>query len=223
MTDGDRLYRNYKDGQPAINAYLDDYALLITALLDIYQATFEPQYLTRAEAYIDYVEAHFIDPETGLYFYTSDQDAALIARKKELQDNVIPGSNSVMAHALLTYGLLMGSPAHTDKAQTMLRRMLQHVDKYPSSFANWARLRLRFVYPDHELVILGPDADTARTAALKQFLPNVLLAGSTTDSDLTPLFNGRFHADKTLFYLCQQGACQLPSESLAGALEGLQT
>ena len=88
-----------------INAFLDDYALTTEAFIALYQVTFDEQWLNKAEALANYSLLHFFDSESGMFNYTSNLDPPLIARKKEISDNVIPASNSTMARNLYTLGL----------------------------------------------------------------------------------------------------------------------
>ena len=102
-----RLLRNHKDGKSSINAFLDDYAITIDALLSLYEVTFDEVYISTSQQLLDYAIEHFSNQESGLFFFTSDLDPALVARKSELGDNVIPGSNSIMARNLLKLGELL--------------------------------------------------------------------------------------------------------------------
>ncbi|MCF8388654.1 MAG: thioredoxin domain-containing protein, partial [Bacteroidales bacterium] len=102
------LFRNYKNGKASINAFLDDYAMSIQAMISLYQATFDEKWLGFALELNSHVMQHFFDSKSGMFYYTSDQDEALVVRKMELADNVIPASNSVMAHNLFLLGALYG-------------------------------------------------------------------------------------------------------------------
>ena len=94
------LNHSYKKGRSTINAYLEDYAFIIDSFLKLYEATFDVRWLNEADALMAYSIEHFFDDESGMFFFTSDEDPALIARKMEVNDNVIPASNSVMANNL---------------------------------------------------------------------------------------------------------------------------
>ncbi|MCB0616745.1 MAG: thioredoxin domain-containing protein, partial [Phaeodactylibacter sp.] len=107
LREDNRLDRNYKDGQSSINGFLDDYAFTIQTFISLYENTFDEQWLQRAESLAQYALTHFLDEESGLFFYTSNLDPPLIARKMETEDNVIPASNSAMARALHRLGTLL--------------------------------------------------------------------------------------------------------------------
>jgi uncharacterized protein YyaL (SSP411 family) len=125
LRDDGGLNRNYKDGRSAINAFLDDYALVIDAWLALYQVTFEERWLHSARRLADYAIAHFYDASSGMFYYTSDLDPPLVARKKELSDNVIPASNSVFAKDLHKLGQYFYHQEYLDLAAQMLHNMSQ--------------------------------------------------------------------------------------------------
>ncbi|MCK4855324.1 MAG: thioredoxin domain-containing protein, partial [Bacteroidales bacterium] len=100
MGDDLQMTRNYKNGKSSIPAFLDDYAFTISAFIEIYRSTFDESWLKKAEALTDYTLEHFLDEQTGMFFYTHDKHSNLIVRKKDISDNVIPSSNSEMAKNL---------------------------------------------------------------------------------------------------------------------------
>ena len=104
MGDDLQMTRNYKNGKSSIPAFLDDYAFTISALMEIYRSTFDESWLRKAETLTDYTLEHFLDEQTGMFFYTHDHHSNLIVRKKEISDNVIPSSNSEMAKNLFQLG-----------------------------------------------------------------------------------------------------------------------
>src|SRR5690606_30334545 len=100
------LYRSYKTEKAYTPAFLEDYAAVIQAFIQLYQVSFDQNWLTEAKSLTEYTLLHFYDEEDG-YFYFNDPDAEkLIANKKELFDNVIPASNSIMARNLHQLGII---------------------------------------------------------------------------------------------------------------------
>ena len=94
------LNHNYKNGQSTINGYLEDYATVIDAYISLYEATLNEKWLTTSKQLADYSFDHFYDSERAMFYFTSDEDQNLITRKMEIEDNVIPASNSIMAKNL---------------------------------------------------------------------------------------------------------------------------
>jgi len=213
-----RLYRIYKNGKSMINAYLEDYAFVIQALLDLYESCFDEHYLQRAEELIAIVEADFRNDKTGLYFFTSSKDRALINRVVEIQDNVIPAANSVMAHNYFRLGKITGNTALVDTAKHMLQVVLAGMDHYAPSYSNWLQLLLNFTYPFYEIVITGKDAAELAKQFQQRYMPNKVIAATATPSNL-PILKDRLRQDKSFIYICKYGQCHLPVLTVSEALE----
>ncbi|TGD78902.1 thioredoxin domain-containing protein [Hymenobacter wooponensis] len=218
---GDQLYRNYKNGQASINAFLEDYALLIQAYISLYEATFAEEWLREADTLLAYILANFFDPEENQFFYTNAQSAALIARKKELFDNVIPASNSVMAHNLHRLGLHLENERYTELAGLMLEQVHELAVKEPQHLTNWAALYAARLRPTAEIAIVGPEAEKFRADLSRHYLPNIVLAGTTTSSGLPLLANRDARHNQTTIYVCFNRACQQPVYSVDEALAQL--
>ncbi len=211
-----RLDRNYKNGKSSINGFLDDYALTIQALLGLYEITFSPRYLDHAELLTDYVRAHFTNPESPLFYYTSDIDPPLVARKTEVGDNVISSSNSVMARNLRDLGELLGKDDYLAQAQHMLATVLPQMTgrNRVDYFANWARLYAELHAPPYEIAIVGPQAPALRDEMARHFLPHARLLGGLTEGDL-PLLQNKLREGETYIYVCRNKSCKLPVKTVA--------
>ncbi|QKG53507.1 thioredoxin domain-containing protein [Hymenobacter sp. BRD67] len=220
LREGPRLYRTWKNGRATINGFLEDYALVIEAYVSLYEATFTESWLREAETLTRYVLDNFFDAAEQLFYYTDASAEPLIARKKELFDNVIPGSNSVMAHNLLRLGRHLENTEYQTLAAAMLSQVQALAAKEPQHLANWASLYAALLRPGAEVAITGPQAEARRTELSRHFLPHDILAGSLTTSEL-PLLAGRSVADKTIIYVCRDRTCQLPVYSVAEALAKL--
>ncbi len=202
----------YHNGQPQPKqaAFLDDYALLIRALLDLYQVNFDASLLEVSLLLTQFTIAHFSDPEDPLLFYTPDQQTDVILRKKELFDNAVPSGNSTMAGNLLALGLLLDRPEYSKRARAMLEKMIPAVSSYPSSFAGWANTYLHQVYPIAEIAVVGPQWATLAKEVGRIFVPGRIMEASASGRADSPLLAGKEHPDQTRIYLCENYACQLP-------------
>ncbi|MEM7657273.1 MAG: thioredoxin domain-containing protein [Bacteroidota bacterium] len=216
LSEGGQLFRNYKAGKRSINAFLDDYANLIQGYISLYQATFDEQWLQQADLHLQYVLTHFSEEESGMFFFTSDEDPVLVRRKMERQDDVIPASNSQLAQALHTLGLLLDQEAYRDRSLEMLKRMKSDLVNSPGWHANWAQLLLRQLYPHFEVAITGPEAANLRQALIQRYHPNRVFAGAASASEL-PLLQDRFQDQSTIF-VCEGFTCQLPVHSVEAAI-----
>jgi uncharacterized protein YyaL (SSP411 family) len=215
---GKKLYRTWKQGTPKISAFLDDYAFLIDALLGLYHATFNETYIEYADALTQQALELFLDKNSPLFFYTSSEEQPLIMRKKEVQDNVIPSSNAVMGHNLLTLGHLLCKEDYKERAAQMASSILKDAVKYPGAYAHWLLLISRLVYPDFEVAICGPEYKRKRADFEYNYLPNVVLLGGNGNGKL-PLLQHKFSNEKTQFFICQNKTCQLPVDCISQVLE----
>lgn len=223
MREDFRLQRNYKDGKSAINAFLDDYATIIQASIDLYEVTFDIQHLERARQMQAYVDQHFYDAEAGLYYYTSDIDPPLVSRRAEKMDNVIPSSNSMTARNLFRLGHYFYDEDYLERSKTLLQNVLPDaVDGRSASFyANWLRLYLLMLQPPYEVAIVGPQSLEVAHDMLRSYLPHTLLLGSTGDENLK-LLEYKSVENATMIYVCQNKACRLPTEQVSEALDQIK-
>lgn len=218
-TDKDyKLNRIYKNGNSTINGFLDDYASTIQALIDLYQVTFEIEWIHHAEKYMEYVLEHFSSTESPMLFYTSDSDPELIARKIEIPDNVIPSSNSIMANNLYFLGLLLDKKEYTEKSLNMLSFVKEQVEKGSPYYANWASLYLWQLNQSNEVVIMGENSLDFRKGFNDDFLPLVLFAGSEKEENL-PLLENRLIDREIRIYVCKNKTCHLPVKKVSEALK----
>ena len=213
-----RMYRNYKNGTVAINGFLDDYAFVISAFIELYQVSFDEQWLEQSKLLTEHCLQHFWDSTAQMFYYTPDYNPALIARKKELTDNVIPGSNSEMANNLFKLSLYYNQQDYRDKALQMLSNVADNVLQNPTYFYNWGKLMLDVMREPYEVAILGNNYSAIRTALDKQYLPHVLLMGGLKEGTLD-LLQHKLVKGRTTVYVCQQKACQRPVESASEALK----
>ena len=212
-----RLWRNYKDGNTSINAFLDDYALLADAYIQLYQATFDVQWLNKARLIADYAIAHFRDAKSGMFFYTSDKSENLIARKMEITDNVIPASNSVMAHVLYRLGEYYYHQPYIQMSQSMLNQVADEVPKGGPYYANWASLMGMMTYGPFEIAIMGEEAVAKSHQMQQHYLPTALFMGGREEN--LPLLEYKGVEEGTLIYVCRNKACKLPVKEVKAAME----
>jgi len=213
-----RLSRNYKNGKASINAFLDDYAFTIDAFISLYQATFDIKWLNDALCLTEYAVAHFYDDGTGVFYYTSDIDPPLVARKMEISDNVIPSSNSQMAKNLYILGHYYTDIDYLEKAERMLNSVKQNALEGGAYFANWSILMAWFADPPYEVAILGKDFEAKRKELDKLYLPNVYLSGGAGEGKLS-LHKNRFIPGQTTIYVCRDKTCKLPVIEVKEALK----
>ncbi len=224
MDSSGHLWRTYKDGQVAIDAFLDDYAWVMRAFLALYPITFDETWLQRARQLSRYVQTHFDAADSPLFFYVSELQAdALIARRKEVEDNVIPSSNSTLAHAFFELGHYDYDTSLLAQARQMLAAVMPQVLRHRQAdfYANWCRLYLRHLRPPWEVAIVGPRAPALRDSLCRRYLPHALLLGGTDEGSLE-LLQGKLQGEQTYIYVCQNKVCRLPVQTVADALQQLK-
>ena len=211
------LFRVYKDGKVSTEAFLDDYALLADAYINLYEVTFDLHWLNLSQLLTEHTWNHFADNENHLFFYTSDQAENLIARKHEISDNVIPASNSVLAHVLYKLGLMFENSEYSQMAEKMTFKIRNEITVQGAYYANWAMLLGKLTHPTYEVAILGENFLSVSHEMQKKYLPVSIFAGGINEN--LPILKQRLISNKTVIYVCQNKSCNLPVYSANEALE----
>ena len=202
--------------------FLEDYSFLCEALIALYQSTFDEHWLEEANQLAEYTLEHFYDSESGMFYFTSDLDAPLIARKKEIADNVIPSSNSSLAKALFYLSIYFENKKYAEISTQMLNNVKDAMPAYGSGYSNWGILFLHLASPFNEIVIAGSDAEQKRNDLNQTYLPNKILAGSDDGKSKLSLLENRYMQGKTLVYVCKNKTCKLPVENVSEALRQIE-
>jgi uncharacterized protein YyaL (SSP411 family) len=222
MRDG-RLLRTYKDGQSKLNAYLEDYAYVIEALMAVYEATFDLKYFSHARRLADTMIAQFWDESDGGFYFTSADHEELIARTKDYFDNATPSGNSVAALALLKLGLLTQENDYRRYAITILRSMRQTMSRYASGFGYLLCALDFYLAEPKEIAIIG-DTDSHEIRSFvgeiyDRYLPNKVIAaarpGDEESAEAIKLLVGRPLVDgMATAYVCRNYTCLAPATSV---------
>jgi len=215
------IAHTYAPGECKIEGFLDDYAFVADGLIALYQIDFKEKWLHLADQLVQYAVKHFYDQKEQYFFYTSSS-SELIARKKELFDNVIPSSNSAMACDLHKLGVLLENTDYIELAQGMLSRMLPLVKQYPSDTSNWAVLATEMALPMAEVAIIGTDYQEVALELVQHYHPNKVVMGTEAHSDLPLLRERRTEDNQTTLYVCYNKTCQLPVHDVSDALDQLE-
>jgi hypothetical protein len=226
LRDEGRLLRAWQGDRAAGPAFAEDYAFLIAALLDLYEASPDPRWLREARSLQTQLDAHYADARGGGYFGTADDQEKLLAREKPGQDGALPSANSVAALNLLRLSELLGDDAYRERALGIFAAMDERLSAAPGAFGELL-LALDYLWdPTKEVVIVAPasgEAPTAMLAPLRtSFAPNRVVARVTQGADLdahaalVPLVEGkRAIAGQATAYVCQNRVCSLPTSDPA--------
>jgi hypothetical protein len=199
------LYRRWRDGQRAIAAFLDDYAALTQAHIDLYEMSFDPRQLELARSLADAMLERFEDPAGGLY--SSAESADLVLRLKDDYDGAEPSGNSLAAGALLRLAAYTRHEPYREAALRILHAFASRLNQQPLTLPQMLCAWMFELTPQRQVVIAGPAPEPFLAALRTRFRPATLVFVNPADAPWSamPAIDGR-----TAAYVCENYACQLP-------------
>ncbi len=222
---GDRLIRSHEksngldDAEP-LSGFLEDYVWTIDAFLALYQITLDFKWLNESKKLAKYVLNHFYDPKEKLFYYTDHQSTTLIARKKEVFDNVIPSSNAGMAFNLFRLGHIFNNKNYQKIAFEMVSGMTSLTRNEPEFLSYWGSTLLAMNTPIVEVVVAGTVNEEIIEKLFQKTGSHTFLLRSSPEEEIEiPLVKGKSAIDgKTTFYVCVNKTCQLPVTDVSKVL-----
>ncbi|HEV3259197.1 MAG TPA: thioredoxin domain-containing protein [Gemmataceae bacterium] len=217
-----RLLRTYSAGtEPKLNAYLEDYAFLINALVSLYEATFSPRWIEAALDLAEVMVDQFWDTAEAGFFYTGRNHEELIARTKDPQDGSIPSGNSMAVTALLRLAALTGRLDLQEKAEATLELFRGLMAKAPMAVGQMLTALDFHLGPVQEFAVVGdpaaPETRRVLRAIYGGFRPNKVVAlknpaaaGDRNGEELLPLLEGKTTSGPVTTYVCRNFTCQAP-------------
>ncbi|MEM6282399.1 MAG: thioredoxin domain-containing protein [Chloroflexota bacterium] len=222
MTTGEgRLYRTSKNGESKLNAYLEDYANVIDAMLELYQTTFDEKWFNHARNFANIVLEHFRAEDGAGFFDTSNDHEELVVRPRNLQDNATPSGNGMMAKQLVRLAAYTGDTRYEEAARSVIRTLASAMRQYPLAFAQSLNAADMMITGMKEVAVVGePSAEATQTLLniiRTPYRPNVITALSPQNVDgetNIPLMNYRtMRSGQPTVYVCENFACQMPVTS----------
>lgn len=218
VTENDRLYLRYRDGEAAYVGQLEDYAVYALALLELYRVTFDAKYLQCALHRAKQMVELFEDKKNGGYYMTAFDGEQLIARPKETYDGAMPSGNSVAAMVLQTLATLTGEPEWHAAADRQLSFLAGEIEEYPSASCFGVLALMDALYSHRELVCAASDVQPGELAAYLKAHPAdglyVLLKAKENAADLARLApytkDYPIPVQGAMYYLCENGSCKAP-------------
>ncbi|OGP89034.1 MAG: thioredoxin [Deltaproteobacteria bacterium RBG_16_48_10] len=212
------LMRVYNRGRCLVKGYSEDYAFFIQALLDLYEATFEIDWLKEADDLNGRMIHQFWDQRKGGFFFSGKENESLIARSKSPYDNAIPSSNSVGVINLLRLGYLTGEDSLKEKAEQILRLFYPFLKEHPSGFSHMLSGFSFFISPE-EIGIVGPKNDPRTQSMLREvnlaFLPHKILSLKDPKEQIKgswlPFLKDREVAEAPTAFVCKGFTCLPPA------------
>lgn len=216
LIENDKLHR-FPDKN--MEGFMEDYAAVIQGFITYYETTLDDTYLTLAESLMKRAEEVFFDTSDHLYYFTSNESESLIARKKELFDNVIPSSNSLMAWNLVHLGTHLYDDQMIEKGKAMLAQTKSLIIQEPEYMSNWAMLAMELTKAFAEVIIVGPKAKEYANKMNQKFIPNKIISGTVTESENTPFSLKKMINQETTIYVCFDKSCKRPVTTIEEALQ----
>jgi uncharacterized protein len=221
FVNGDTDYfHTYKNGLAKYPAFLDDYAYLIQACIQLQEITSAVKYLDIAKQLTTVVITNFSDDDTGYFYFTNNGQQDIVVRKKEVYDGATPSGNSVMLENLFYLSIVFNISEWNARAERIMASLGNVVLKYPASFGIWASLLLKNTFGINEVVVTGVNFAQIRDNILLQYLPGkILQSGNSKENERFPMFAGKKTGEETLIYLCRQYSCKTPVNSITKLIE----
>ena len=233
MLDDGRLFRRYRDGQAGVPGFLDDYAFFTVALIDLYQATFDPSWLESASKLCDRMIELFWDEKQGAFTFSASDNEKLIKPITEAMDGAEPSGNSIAALALARLGRMLMKPDIEKKADRVIRTFSPLIAKYPIGFTQMLLAVDFLLGPGMEAVIAGDRLDQRTRdlihAVRRHYNPDIVIFSARNEEEHRELEKlTSFVRDKTMLngqptaYICRNFSCQNPTHSVAEIAELLE-
>jgi len=215
------LHRTFKNAEPKLNGYLDDYAYMANASVDMFENTSHPKYLLFATNLANYLITHFWDDSTNGFFFTSDDHEKLIMRPKNNYDLSMPSGNSVAAYVLLKLYYITQNKQFLEIAKKIIESQAISAAENPFAFGYLLNALYLYYQKPTEITIINGKNSELVSSLRKKFLPESIMVLVENQSNLDalskhPFFSGKeFQNDKTTVFVCKNFSCSLPLSDLS--------
>jgi uncharacterized protein len=220
-----RLLATYNDGHAHLNAYLDDYAFLADAVLELQQVRFRADELRFARELLEVILRHYMDERAGGFFFTSDDHEQLIHRPKSFSDDATPAGNGVAAFALQRMGYLLGEARYLDAAERTVRAGWAMMERYPQGHTSLLTALDEMLHPP-EIVLLRGDPEMIgswRRELAKLYSPRrMVLAVPAGAPDLPAAIAEKTPQGAAVAYVCRGNVCGEPIASFPELADALR-
>jgi hypothetical protein len=208
-------FHTRKNGVGQIDPFLEDFAFLIKAMLDLWEISPKKVNLEHAVSLTDRVISEFWDENHGFFYFVSEKNDDLVIRRIDFTDNATPSGNAVMAENLQRLAILANRPDFRAKSQKMLENMAERIHKHPLAYSEWARVWMFETVGRAEIVVVGKDSARISREIREQFLPARILAFDETGENRSAVFENReFGNGLTEIYFCENQICHAPVKTV---------
>lgn len=220
---GVQLYHTFKNDIAKYPAFLDDYAYLIKACINLQEITSDQKYINYAISLTDYVIQNFGAEDNQHFFYTGKMQNDVIIRKKEIYDGATPSANCVMAFNLHYLSIVFNNNEWKHKSLNFLYSIVEMIIKYPTSFGNWACFFIDICVGFNEIAITGKRYEKLRDEFLIKFIPNrVLVCDEAYAGEDNFILRGKEFSLEPFIYLCRNYTCYPPFKSVDDTVNSIE-
>jgi uncharacterized protein len=220
-----RLMVRYREGEVKNKGFIDEYAYLLWAYVELYEATFEIDYVRKAKSLVEEMFTLFWDENNGGFFFIGQDQESILTREKEVYDGALPSGNNVALVMLARLASLTGEIHYLERVEEMYFAFKEAIEPYPTGSTYFLQGLLYTEYPSKEVVILGNRKDLKVKDFLskirKTFLPNVTVLFGESGEILASAapFTKEYKklGEETTIYVCENFACKKPTTNLEEA------
>ncbi|WP_245570123.1 thioredoxin domain-containing protein [Halalkalibacillus halophilus] len=210
-----RVMARYRDGDVKHKGFLDDYAYLAWAYLELYEASYDLTYLNKAKQMVNAMIDLFWDEDHGGFFFYGNDAEALIKRDKELHDGATPSGNSVASYVLTKLYAFTAEPGYGKCLEELHSTFYKLLSKYPHGSTFFMQSVLLETHATKEVVLLGDQNQLPLHDLQKTFLPNVSILVAESADELKQLapFTKEFNQKNSqpTIFVCENFTCNMPS------------
>jgi len=216
------FYHSWKNDIVKQPAFLDDYAFLIQALIHLQETTGNTDYLEKAKSITRYVIENFNEKSTGFFFYTNQNQADVVIRKKEVYDGAQPSGNAVMVDNLYRLGLYFDKSEWREQSNQIISSLGNAIVRYPTSFGVWANLLLEIYSGTNEIAIIADNPQRTLSQILTKYIPYKIIMSSKAPGNAFPLLSGKVSLGETTLYLCRNYSCEKPVSTVEALIDQIR-
>ncbi len=218
IVDG-QLYHCYKNNVAYNEAFLDDYAYLIWALIHLHEITGEQNYLVKAKEILDITVKKFSDENEIFFYYTSAKQKNIIAKKVEVYDGATPSANAVLCNCMQHLSFVFNDEKIRKRFLAMIANLQQAIINYPTSFGVWLMALQNHIKTVKEIVVCGKQANAVIIDILQAYQPNkIIVFNQGYSNSVLPVCFDKNTDENLAIYLCQNQACLQPFSDLQNFL-----
>ena len=216
-----QVFRILKNDKKSIKGFAEDYACLIEALIAVFEAGGKENYLLLAEKLMKHCIAQFYDDTSGLFHFTTTEQKSVVTRKIEINDDVIPSSNSILAKCLYKLSFYFENNTYETMQEQMLQTIAEKMSKFPNGFSNWMQLISWKESAFTQVILTGPEAENWQKEIRKTFHFHTFTFVLKEASNI-PLFQSKeVGKTESTIWICKGKTCGLPLHQLQEAIKEL--